>query len=79
MLVAAYIAAYKGHKEDLKDVFQNSRNENFQDTKKNYMGSQKAATSTFYPWPMVTNFKSQNFGHTILVTNFGHKSFVTKH
>ena len=54
--MAAYIAAYKGHKEDLKDEFQNSGNENFQDTKKNYMGSQKAATSTFYPWPMVTNF-----------------------
>ena len=30
--MAAYIAAYKGHKEDLEDE-KNSRHENFQDTK----------------------------------------------
>ena len=34
--MAAYIAAYKGHKEDVKDEFQNSKHENFQDTKKRH-------------------------------------------
>ena len=75
-------ALYKGHKEDLKDEFQNSGNENFQDTKKLY-GITKGCYKYILSMAdghklLVTKFWSHNFGHTILVTNVGHKSFVTK-
>ena len=59
MLVAAYITAYKGHKEDLKDEFQNSRHENFED-EKNY-----GITKGCYKY-----ISSIVDGHKILVTKF---------
>ena len=59
MLVAAYIAANEGQKEDLKDEFQNSRHENFQDTK-NWIAK------GWYKY-----ISSIADGHQILVTKFG--------
>ena len=82
MLVAAYIAAYKGHKEDLKDEFQNSRHENFQDTKKLYgiaKGCYKYISSIADGHKiLVTKIGTQNFGHTFWSQSFGHKILVTK-
>ena len=79
--MAAYIAAYKGHKEDLKDEFQNSRHENFQDTKKLYgiakgcykyissiVDGHKIWDTKFWSQILVTKFWSQNFSHKSLVT-----------
>ena len=59
----------KDTKKDLKDEFQNSRHENFQDTK-NIMRLQKAAKSTSHTLPMITKYKSQNFGQKMLVKKF---------
>ena len=57
--MAAYITAYKGHKEDLKDEFQNSRHENFED-EKNY-GIAKGC------YKYISSIVD---GHKILVTKF---------
>ena len=42
------------------------------------MRSQKAAKSTSHPLPMITKYKSQNFGKNFGQKKFDHKILVTK-